>query len=245
MTIHGNVHIENTSPSGMTDMPAVAMQKVDNAAIITSTISTPLGLIPVPDRYQQTLETIDSLRRCIPGVVTVLIDNSIMPLPPQWQHQLQSTSDVFLNVGQRTFCRDVNRLGIKGIGECYMLLVALDLISKHFDVQQRIFKISGRYRLGKNFDFEQHRVGQGKYCFKTRGVDHNDQTFLHTRLWSCCASLQTCMIDFVRRSLQTQVHQDVLVEIAMYACMDLSLLIEYDRIYCEGFIAPSNVWITD
>ena len=213
--------------------------------IITSTINTSAGLIPVADRYQQTLDTISSIRDRVPGVMIVMIDNSSLALAQEIKHELESRTDYFLDIGQRRFCQDINGLTIKGAGECYMLLVALDLMSRELASVHRIFKISGRYRLTQDFDINRYLDLTGRYCFKTRETNAYGREFLHTRLWSACGSLRDHMQSLVADCLQSVLRQHITVEEAMFNHMDTNILAEFHTIHCEGHIAPWNQLIRD
>jgi hypothetical protein len=221
------------------------MNTQNNIFIITSTINTPLGLISPPKRFQETIGTIQSIRKNFENSIIVMVDNSSNQLESQNYDILKSLVDFFVDVGQRKFCKFINDNGIKGAGECYMLLTAFNLLKKQNLNIDRIYKISGRYKLSDSFDSKQYENTYGKYCFKTRDVNHDGKTFLHTRMWSFCGSLLDECEKMVQNSYQEHVLKNITIEESIYNNIDLTKLVEYDMIHCEGYIAPWNKLITD
>ena len=211
-----------------------------NVFIITSTVNTALGLISVQDRFIQTLETIKSIRSRVPNSVIVMVDNSSQSLDHQAMDYLASQVDHFLYIGWRRVCQTFNRFGIKGAGESYMLLVGLDFVQSRQLSAERIFKISGRYRLTERFNIEDYKQCHEKFCFKTRG-----QNFLHSRLWSGCGTRLNDMIELTKKSLNTHLQLNITIEEAIYKEIDFDRLVEFDEIHCEGYIAPWNKLIQD
>jgi hypothetical protein len=206
--------------------------------VITSTVYTELGLIPPDLRLRQTMDTIDSIRRQVADARIVMIENS--PISPDIQDYFRSRVDYYVYTGSRNICQTFNRLGIKGAGESYMLLVGLDLIQTENIVADRIFKISGRYRLTDKFNIAVYDNCRGKFCFRTRGTD-----FLHTRLWSACGSILDDMINLVQRSMKTHLFANVTIESAIYQNLNFQQLTEFDQLHCEGYIAPWNTLVQD
>jgi hypothetical protein len=206
--------------------------------VITSTVYTELGLIPPDSRLQQTVETINSIRQHVANAQIIMVENS--SISSDIQDYFRSQVDHYVYTGSRTICQTFNRLGIKGAGESYMLLVALDLIKTENIMADRIFKISGRYRLTDKFNIAVYDDCHGKFCFRTRGAD-----FLHTRLWSACGSILDDMMDLVQRSMKTHLFANVTIESAIYQNMNFQQLTEFDQLHCEGYIAPWNTLVQD
>jgi dihydrodipicolinate synthase/N-acetylneuraminate lyase len=87
-----------------------------------------LGLIPNETRFLQTIESISSIREHIKNVVIILIDNSTQPLTHLQKQIITDNTDYFIYVGDRKSVIDINRYGIKGAVEYYMLITAFDFI---------------------------------------------------------------------------------------------------------------------
>lgn len=221
------------------------MNSQNNVFIITSTINTNLGLISPENRFIQTIETIDSIRKKVLNSIIIMIENSSSPLHDEQYKLLSSKVDYFVDIGQRNICQTFNKNGIKGAGESYMLLVGLDIIKQQNILTKTIFKISGRYRLSEDFNIKRYDSILGKYCFKTRDKNESGNYFLHSRMWSCCGTLIDDMMNLIQNSLNTHLKENITIEEAIYKNIDLTKLIEFDTIHCEGYIAPWNKLILD
>lgn len=215
-----------------------------NVFIITSTINTDLGLITPENRFYQTLETIESIRNKVNNSVIILIDNSSFPISEINYNSLCEKCNYLIYIGQRSICQVFNSQGIKGAGECYMFLVGLDVIEKQQINCDKIFKISGRYKLSETFDIDRYNT-DGRFYFKTRDKNEIGNFFLHSRMWAACGKIFYDLKKLVEKSFDTHLKENITIEEAIYKNMDLTKLIEFDTIHCEGYIAPWNTLIRD
>ena len=125
-----------------------------NCIIITSvvqTTNTPLNysetrsIYSHQQRFEQTLETIESVRKYIPNVHILLIECSP---PSEWMEQLKSKVNQFINL---EFNETVNNSLEKGLGEKTLLLHALSSLTEEYAY---IYKITGRYVLQNEINWE-------------------------------------------------------------------------------------------
>jgi NAD(P)-dependent dehydrogenase (short-subunit alcohol dehydrogenase family) len=114
-----------------------------NCIIITSVVQTtnkPLNysetrsIYSHQQRFEQTLETIESVRKYIANVHILLIECSP---PSEWMEQLKSKVDQFINL---EFNETVNNSLEKGLGEKTLLLHALSSLTEEYAY---IYKITG------------------------------------------------------------------------------------------------------
>jgi len=96
-------------------------------------------------RFEQTLETIESIRTHMPNTHILLVECSP---PSEWMDQLKSNVDQFINL---EFNDLVNNSLDKGIGEKTLLLTALSNLTEEYS---NIYKISGRYVLQNKIEWE-------------------------------------------------------------------------------------------
>jgi len=218
---------------------------MSNVFIVTSTINTEIGLIPVEERYQQTLLTIESIKQKDNTAIIILIDNSSNPLLADNYNKLTDTATYFLDIGDRAPCKQFNKVGAKGAGESYMLLVGLDLINRLNLLPKRVFKISGRYKLSNTFNLSFYDNITGKYVFKTRNTNEYNITSLHSRLWSVCGSLLEDMKYLVTKSFYDHIVERTTLEESIFKNINKDMLIEVEQIHCEGVIAPWNIFINE
>ena len=90
-------------------------------------------------RYEQTLDTIESIRKNIPDVCIFLIDNSNLDI--DMYNKLNKLCDVFIN--------PINDKKLK----YYTKIISIVNIYNEFD---RFFKISGRYYLNDTFNYNKY-----------------------------------------------------------------------------------------
>jgi len=96
-------------------------------------------------RFEQTLETIDSIRKYMPDAHILLIECSP---PSDWMDALRSKVDQFINL---EFNKSVNNSLEKGLGEKILLLTAFSNLTEEYS---NIYKITGRYVLQNKIEWE-------------------------------------------------------------------------------------------
>lgn len=114
-------------------------------------------------RFQQTLETLASIRAKVPHSYIVLIDNSDLRAAAtragnrttDWEEALRAQSDLFLNDRHdetlRYWTDDVD---VKALGEALLLQQGIDAVDRAEVVYGSLLKLSGRYTLNEHFDWE-------------------------------------------------------------------------------------------
>jgi len=132
--------------------------KNQSLCLITSVIKTP----PLPlsytdtrsvftpeERYNQTINTIESVRNKIPGVLICLVECSDLDT----HHLLEITSrvDYFLNIFDNAELRSRVYSPSKSMGEGTMTIEALKYIGEQGIKYSSFYKISGRYSLTDSF----------------------------------------------------------------------------------------------
>jgi len=115
----------------------------------TRSIYTPI------QRFEQTLDTINSIRTHIPNVIIVLFDNSEFPV--EQYSLLEKSVDHFLNVTSNEIVNEYTNNSVHKIyGEIVQTYELLTFIEKtlHYKMNiQNVFKISGRYVLNEHFNY--------------------------------------------------------------------------------------------
>lgn len=136
-----------------------------NIVVITSKIkvsATPYTYVPtrsiytIETRFNQTINTILSVRKHIPNAFILLVDNS--ELPANMYKILSNMTDIFSNDYQNAVLRDYTDNTVnKFIGETAQLVHISGMITcicAKYDVIG-LFKISGRYVINDNFNYKQ------------------------------------------------------------------------------------------
>jgi len=159
------------------------------AFVITSILKPRIGIYDPETRYQQTLKTIKSIKDKVPDALILLVDSSPEPLDDEWINTLRSEVSYFVSLMTHQHASDLANRGMKSAGECYSMVVALDVIRNLALTNiNRVFKITGRAKLTDNFHIEDYdNPGmKGSYVFKTPVVSWMSQhlKLVDTRLWS-------------------------------------------------------------
>ena len=131
-----------------------------NLVIITSVIVTsknrlsykkPRSIYTVKDRFDQTLNTINSIKKYIPDSFIVLLECSLIP----WKYakQLKHCPGILYinNINNKEISNIVHKSRFKGYAE----LFTINYFLKSYSITNfnSFYKISGRYSLNKNFKY--------------------------------------------------------------------------------------------
>jgi len=102
------------------------------------------GIYSIKERFEQTIKTINSIKRLNCDHYIILCDNSF--LPKEYKEILTSMVNVFISLD--------NTMNDKSQSEAYQMI---QIINKIADLQYDIFlKISGRYYLTDNFNIKNY-----------------------------------------------------------------------------------------
>lgn len=221
-----------------------------NLFIVTSCIKPITSTISVEDRYKQTLETFDSVRKMVPDAVIFFADGSYHELTEDERDELTSKVDLFLNFSKDENTQAFNKFALKSHGECYMLLNTLRHLKENDILPEikRVFKLGGRCKLTDKFNIEDYNDTEGKYVFKKRvnsWMDKNIQDsygspyILETRLYSWCSSLIDDYINVLLQNFEL-FKQGLDTEHSHFINIDKDKLLEFDYVNCECVVAGIN-----
>jgi hypothetical protein len=130
-------------------------------------------------RFNQTLETIECIRKKVPGSYVVLFECSSRPIDEKQKDILKEKADLFLEFCEEPVLKQIyenleKRPELIAYGKSLLetrgLLNTLYVIKKHnlFSDSQRVFKLTGRYLLNDDFDIQdyQSKFLENKYIIK-------------------------------------------------------------------------------
>jgi hypothetical protein len=133
---------------------------MNNLVLITSVIKTPdkplsytnnRSIYTHEERFEQTKKTIQSIREKIPNVKIFIVECS--NLDDEQNEYLNNNCDYFLNLYEnKTLRNDIYGIS-KSLGEGTMTYCALKNIIDNNIEFDSIIKISGRYCLSRNFNY--------------------------------------------------------------------------------------------
>jgi len=141
-----------------------------NIVVITSVINIPdkpfsytstRSIFSKDERFEQTKYTISNLRNKIPCSKILLVECS--ELNEEETQYISENVDYFINLyGDPSIENDVFGLS-KSMGENVLLLNAIDYLNKNNIKYENFFKMSGRYWLNDNFDYEKYNNDKINY----------------------------------------------------------------------------------
>jgi hypothetical protein len=105
-------------------------------------------------RFEQTLETIDSIKKNIPNCFIVLFDNSIFD--NNLKYKLENCVDKFINIPDDDMLNYyTNKCEFKAFGDIYQQIKFFDTFLNLIDLSNvsNLFKISGRYLINEFFNY--------------------------------------------------------------------------------------------
>ena len=124
------------------------------------------------------------------------------------------------------------------------MMIALSAIVEMNMIGDRIFKITGRYKLSDSFDITEYENPDlvGKYVFKKRVKSwmNRDLSLVDTRLWSMCSSLLEETQDILPKVLNIVLEGNFDLEHAYFQTINLEHLVEFDKVHLEGQIASDG-----
>ena len=217
--------------------------------IITSTINTPFGKFSPEERFNQTLETIESIKRKVPNVKILLIDTSPMKFPEIEEELIKSKVDLFKYIEHNIVTEYFNRNWKIGHGEVYLMWDAMRTLRASNMIGKRIFKISGRYRLSDSFDIAAYENPElyNKYVgiinnwdFAQKIYDYDCRkrtTYFETRLWSFCESLFDEYENLIPCIYKFLIDIEPNYEVAHHSLLDHNKIIIFNPIHVEGYTA--------
>ena len=154
---------------------------MNNLVLITSVICTPntplsytnaRSVYTHEERFEQTKRTIESVKQKIPNLKILLVECSNLSFDQE--EYLKKNTDYFLNLYNNEKIRK-NTSGVsKSLGEGTMTLCALQYLIDNNIGFNNLIKISGRYWLSDNFDYNKFNNNNIviKYIDNNKWIDY-------------------------------------------------------------------------
>lgn len=133
---------------------------MNNLVLITSVICTPntplsyttaRSVYSHEERFEQTKRTIESVKQKIPNLKILIVECSNLSFDQE--EYLKKNTDYFLNLYNNEKIRKNTSSVSKSLGEGTMTLCALQYLLDNNIGFNNLIKISGRYWLSDNFDY--------------------------------------------------------------------------------------------
>lgn len=172
-----------------------------------------LSAFKAEERFQQTLDTIQSIKDKVPNAYILIYEGSETPIKQEYKDKFIEQSDLFLECGNDPYMKvlyenlhiDPNKfVFVKSMLECRCLQIVLNHMSEHniFSDVTRVFKLSGRYTLNENFDIADYKTRflMNKYVMKYYDYKERfeDNENLYANIYGCKGSIVTGLWSFDR-----------------------------------------------
>ena len=218
-----------------------------NLFLVTSAIKPVVNKFYTPEqRFQQTIDTLTSIRMRVPEAIIVLSEASFYPLTDDEKIKLQQLCHAFIDFSNHQEIRQLSGSDMKSAAESALLFFSiLELKRQPFmSSVKRIFKISGRSTLDDSFDISEYDNLFGKYVFKERiptwmpNVNPGAENLLITRMYSFCASLVDNYLQVLKNNYPLLQHMDT--EHAHFVNIPKKYLVEFDKVHCTGLLSDNG-----
>jgi hypothetical protein len=165
------------------------------------------------ERFQQTLDTIQSIKDKVPDAYVLIYEGSETPIKQEYKDKFIEQSDLFLEFGNDPYMkslyenlhRDPDKFTfVKSMLECRCLELVLHHMVEHnvFSDATRVFKLSGRYKLNGHFDIDDYKTRflTNKYVMKYYDYEERfkDIENIYSTLYGCKGSVVTGLWSFDR-----------------------------------------------
>jgi hypothetical protein len=122
------------------------------------------SIYSIDTRFNQTIETIESIRKRIPDVCIIIIDNSDFTNNKNYLDTLELKCDIVLNPINNLKLNNATNSSNSSIGETYQIIYFLDIFNQLNIKYKQFFKISGRYLINDEFVYSKYK--SDKLIFK-------------------------------------------------------------------------------
>jgi len=205
------------------------------------------------ERFEQTLETIESIDKKCPNNMKVMFDSSPEMPNEEYFSKLSERGVTIIDCGRQENINKFSNAGLRSLSECLSFMICIDWFKQSKIVGKRIYKLSGRYKLNDNFVLNDDSY-KDAFVFsesletwlpKDKANAINATRLFRLRLWHMDFSL----LDTFEKSLplifKDCMDNDIDVEHSYYKNLRLYNIIELNKIGVCGNIAPSGEYIDE
>ena len=230
---------------------------------ITSAANAKFSKYSPEERVEQTLKTVESVRKHIPNAVICMTDCSVPGIDKAIQDKLTADVDHFINLSKD---HNVNWIQqniqhqdtVKNLTELVVVGKFFKLARERewFKGCDRVFKVSGRYWLTDRFDITRYEQedAKGKYVVSKRLLSQfpksvTDQTLQYMlRVYSLDTTLMDdfgTLLSTMTKHMQDRVNSGGYIDIEHLFCKFLPAdkTLEIARTGVAGNIAPNGAYI--
>jgi hypothetical protein len=238
-----------------------SQQKSRVLFVVSSAIHANWGVYNAEERLNQTIDTLKSIKERVDADI-VILDGGSKPLSDEEKEKIQKYIRLFYDFSSADNVVQIQKVNnwdiVKNMIELIIFGSFYDKskneLSERYD---RIFKMSGRYRLNDNFDLNKHLNAEGKIVlhgpytsqFPSQVTGGQELQYM-SRLWSFDARLtpyisETYLKMFNHMNERLNAGGYIDIEHLLCKFLDPRLIELTGKIGIEGNIAPNGVQISD
>jgi hypothetical protein len=200
----------------------------NNSFSYTNTIS----IYTTAERFMQTMNTINSIKQYIPNSFIILFDNSVFENTDYFD-QIKDNVDIFLNITDNYLLNYyTDDCEFKAFAEISQILEIYKILFTKFDFNNinQFFKITGRYVINNQFDFNQYN--------NTKNIIKKNYNVTDRNYWyTCFYKINKNFIDTYFERLK-----NILKDKNKYVNMDLEVI--FSTIFKHDFTLTNNLGVT-
>jgi hypothetical protein len=234
----------------------------DGLFLVSSAIHTNHGIYSAEQRLEQTVNTLKSIKqKCDADII--LLDGGLKSPTEEERKVLEEYTDSIISFSDASSIKDILAIPsqdiVKNMAEIVMFGSTFQDIgvSGEYKKYKRIFKMSGRYVLNDNFNYQTHIdakdkiIIRGPYTSQFTSAQTGGVIFQYmSRLWSFDSELLPNIAETYGKMFETM--NRVLIqggyidiEHLLFAYLDPSRIQKIAKIGVEGNIAPNGVGISE
>lgn len=224
--------------------------------VVTSALHPEFGVLTPQERFEQTLQTLNSIKKHAPSAKVIFVDSSPLSVDAEMVDVIKRRCLTYIELGLNNpgFSRKYYDRPpftflstLKAITESYALSHALVWckINELDKTSPRIVKISGRYVLTEAFKLSDHLSDEvrGKYLLRSAEPSwaFSDRRAHRSSLWSFCPSLLEMTLCALSRIVCAAINEGVDLEHCLYDCLERTKVTELPHMNVEGVVASRGV----
>jgi hypothetical protein len=219
-----------------------------NLVLVTSIIKTPNSALSYintrsvfthEERYQQTIKTISTVKKKIPNCKILVVECS--KLSEEQNTYFKNNCHFFLNLFDNQEALNKIYSKSKSLGEGTMTICALEYVSERKIYFDNFFKISGRYWLSDNFDYNNFINDNAIVNYYIEG----DINYVLTSLYKLHKNHIKDFYEFLcyNQHLMNFISYENIFSEFINSNIDKNKIISLKKIGVNGYIAVSNDYV--
>jgi len=234
--------------------------KSNSLFIVSSAIHTKFGVYNSEERLDQLIRTCESIReRTMCDIVVV--DGGEKFITQEEQMRLEPHVNRFFSYCDADLTKQLHKLNVqdvvKNVIEVFMFGAFFHSEVAKIKNYRRVFKMSGRYTLTNEFDYNFHMQQTGKIAIRgpytsqfTKEITGGVIFQYMSRLWSFDADLTEYMIEVYKHMLRNMIDTVngggyIDIEHSLFKFLDPNIVVNPKKIGVIGNLAPNGATVTE